>query len=36
MFETSFDVTKNYSEILVEIAWLRNWGNSWIKLNTII
>jgi hypothetical protein len=27
MFETSFNVTENYSEILVEIAWLRNCGN---------
>jgi hypothetical protein len=32
MFETSFNETENYSEILVEIAWLRNCGDLRIKL----
>ena len=36
MFETSFKVTKNYSEILVERDWLRNCGDLWIKLKTVI
>jgi hypothetical protein len=36
MFETSFNVTEYYSEILVEIAWLRNCGNLQLKLKTII
>jgi hypothetical protein len=32
MFETSFNETENYSEILVGMAWLRNCGDLWIKL----
>jgi hypothetical protein len=32
MFETSFNETENYSEILMEIAWLRNCGDLRIKL----
>ena len=36
MFETSFKVMENYSEILVARDWLQNCGDLWIKLKTFI